>query len=304
MKRYKYDPELAAGTVAAGGTLGMLIPPSVVFIVYAILTEQSIGRLFIAGILPGIMIAAMFCAMIYWNCRRRPDFGPAGPKTTWGAKFRALTGVSETLVLFVLVIGGMFSGFFTPTEAAAVGAAGSIVVAAARRQFSFKMLGRALQETVRTSCMVMVIVAGAVMFGHFLTISDIPSALAAWLSGLPLPAWVVIGFIIVFYVVAGCFVDALAVVLLTVPIFAPVVVMKLGYDPIWFGVVIVVVTQIGTVSPPVGVCSYIVTGIDREIPLQTVFRGVVPFVVMLALAAAILVAVPSIATVLPNLVLK
>jgi C4-dicarboxylate transporter, DctM subunit len=303
MKRYKYDMELASGCVAAGGTLGMLIPPSVVFIVYAIMTEQSIGRLFIAGILPGLMIAAMFCAVIYWNCRRNPKLGPVGEKTTWAAKFRSLSGVSETLALFILVIGGMFIGLFTPTEAAAIGAAGSIVVAAFRGQFTWKMLSRALQETVRTSCMVMVIVAGAVMFGHFLAITRIPFELAAWLSGLPLPAWIVMILIIVFYVIAGCFVDALAVVLLTVPIFAPVV-MKLGYDPIWFGVIIVVVTQMGTISPPVGVCSYIVNGIDRDIPLQTVFRGIMPFLYTLFVAALILLLFPSIATVLPNLVLK
>jgi C4-dicarboxylate transporter, DctM subunit len=303
MKRYKYDPELAAGTVAAGGTLGMLIPPSVVFIVYAILTEQSIGKLFIAGILPGLMIATMFCAMIYWNCRRNPALGPAGPRTTWGQKLRSIGGVTETLLLFLLVIGGMFTGVFTPTEAAAVGAAGSLIVAAFKRALTWKMLLRSLQETVRTSCMVMMIVAGAIMFGHFLAISTIPFALAAWLSGLPLPAWVIIVFIIFFYLVAGCFVDALAAVLLTVPIFAPVVI-KLGYDPIWLGVIIVVVTQMGTISPPVGVCSYVVSGIDRDIPLATVFRGIMPFLYTLIVAALILMVFPSIATVLPNLIMK
>jgi C4-dicarboxylate transporter, DctM subunit len=300
MRRYKYNMELASGTVAAGGTLGMLIPPSVVFIVYAIMTEQSIGKLFIAGILPGLLIALLFCGTIYFNCRRRPELGPAGPRVSWGQKFRSLGGVSETLILFVAVIGGMLLGFFTPTEAAAVGAAGSIVIAMAKRQLTRKVLLRSLYETVRTSTMVMIIVAGAVIFGRFLAVSQIPSNLAAWLSGLPLPGFVVVSFVIFFYMAAGCFVDALALVLLTVPIFVPVV-TRLGYDPIWFGVIIVVVTQMGTISPPVGVCSYVVTGIDREIPLQTVFTGVMPFMFALMAAVVLLLAFPQIATFLPNL---
>lgn len=301
MKRYKYDMELASGAVASGGTLGMMIPPSVVFVVYAILTEQSIGKLFIAGILPGIMIAALFCLSIYISCKRRPHLGPAGPKTTWRQKLAGLAGVSETLILFAFVMGGMFAGFFTATEAAAAGAAGAIIVALCKRELSWKVFARSLSETVRTSCMVLAIVAGAVVFGHFLAVTTIPFALAEWLSTLPLPAWVVMMFIIVFYVIAGCFVDALAAVLLTVPIFAPVV-TKLGYDPIWFGVIIVLVTQIGTISPPVGVCSYIVAGIERDIPLQTVFRGIMPFLWMLVVAAVILILCPQIALFLPNLV--
>lgn len=301
MRRYGYSMELGGGAVAAGGSLGMLIPPSVVFIVYAIMTEQSIGKLFIAGILPGLMIAAMFCGTIYINCRRRPELGPAGPKTTWSQKLISIAGVSETLILFIAVMGGMFLGYFTPTEAAAIGAAGSILIAAAKRQLTLKMLQRALLETARTSCMVLIIVAGAIMFGHFLARTGIPYTLAAWLSQLPLPAFMIIGCIIVFYLIAGCFVDALALVLLTVPIFGPVV-GKLGYDPIWFGVIIVVVTQMGVISPPVGVNVYVVSGMERDIPLGTVFRGAMPFLYTLLLAAAILVAFPSISLFLPSLI--
>jgi len=301
MKRYGYDMELGCGSVAAGGSLGMLIPPSVVFIVYAILTEQSIGKLFIAGILPGLLIAALFCLVIYAHCRLRPHLGPRGPKTTWREKFSSLAGVSETLVLFLLVIGGMFLGWFTPTEAAAVGAGGSLIVALAKRRLNRKMLARSLRETVRTSCMVMMVVAGAVVFGHFLAVTRIPFELATWLAGLPLPRWLIMGFIILFYLISGCFVDALALILLTMPIFFPVV-MGLKYDPIWFGVIVVVVTQMGVISPPVGVNVYVVSGIERDVPLQTVFKGALPFLGALILASAVLVAFPQISLVLPGLV--
>ena len=300
MKRYGYDMELGSGAVASGGSLGMLIPPSVVFIVYAIMTEQSVGKLFIAGILPGLLIAFLFCLTIYVNCRLRPHLGPAGPVTSWRKKFSSLSGVSETLILFILVMGGMFLGYFTPTEAAAIGAAGSLMVALFKKQLTWKMLQRSLVETVRTSCMVMIIVAGAVMFGHFLAVTRIPMELASWLSGLPLPGWTIMSFVILFYLVSGCFVDALALVLLTIPIFSPVV-DGLHYDPIWFGVIIVVVTQMGVISPPVGVCAYIVSGIERDIPLQTVFKGTLPFLGALIFAAILLIMFPQIALFLPGL---
>lgn len=301
MKRYRYSMELGSGTVAAGGSLGMLIPPSVVFIVYAIMTEQSIGKLFIAGILPGLMIALLFCLTIYIMCRLRPELGPAGPPTSWKAKFLSLGGIWETLLLFALVMGGMFYGFFTPTEAAAVGAGGSIAIALIKRQLSWKILLRSLQETIRTSCMVMIIVAGAVIFGRFLAVTRIPFELAEALIGLTLPGWMIMAIIILFYLFAGCFIDALALVLLTIPIFYPVV-SGLNYDPIWFGVVIVVVTMMGVISPPVGVCSYVVSGIARDVPLQTVFKGVLPFLAALILAAILLIAFPQIALWLPNMV--
>jgi C4-dicarboxylate transporter, DctM subunit len=301
MRRYKYDMELACGSVASGGTLGMLIPPSVVFIVYGLLTEQSIGKLFISGIIPGLLIAFMFCIAIYINCKLRPHIAPPAPKFTWKEKFASLLGVTETLVLFLLVIGGMFKGLFTPTEAAAVGAAATIVLALISRQLSIKKVIQSLNETVRTSCMVMIIVAGAVIFGRFLAVTRIPSTLASWLASLSLPGWSIIGLIVVFYLIAGCFVDALGLIMLTIPIFYPVV-MKLGYDPIWFGVMIVVVTQMGVITPPVGVCVYVVGGIERDVPLQTIFRGSMPFLAVLILAAAILTMFPQLCLWLPNMV--
>jgi tripartite ATP-independent transporter DctM subunit len=299
MRKYRYSDELSCGSVAAGGGLGMLIPPSVVFIVYALLTEQSIGKLFVAGILPGILITLLFCATIAIQCWRKPELGPAGHKAGWGERLKSLLGLSETLALFGLVMLGMFMGLFSPTEAAAVGAAGSIVIAALRGKLSAAMLRKALLETIRTSCMVMIIVAGAAVFGRFLAITRIPFELATWLSGLPLPSWIVMGFVILFYLVAGSFIDALALVMLTIPIFYPVVI-ALGFDPIWFGVIIVVVTQMGVITPPVGVNVYVVGGIERDVPLQTIFKGALPFVGALVVAAAILMAFPEICTFLPS----
>lgn len=300
MKRYGYDMQLGTGAVAAGGTLGMMIPPSVVFIVYAILTEQSIGKLFVSGIIPGILTAFLFCLVIYWQCKRRPQLAPPAPVTTFGHKFRALFGVSETLALFALVMGGMFAGWFSANEAAAIGAVGTILITLVQRKLKWKTFLQSLRETMRTSCMVMVIVAGAAIFGNFLAITRLPFQLAGWLSGLAIPGWCVIGLIILFYLFAGCFVDALALVLLTVPIFYPVVV-ELGYNPIWLGVMIVLVTQMGVITPPVGVCVYVVSGIERDVPLQTVFKGAMPFLYMMILAAILLTAFPQLCLWLPNL---
>ncbi|RPH98832.1 MAG: TRAP transporter large permease [Calditrichaeota bacterium] len=301
MKRFHYSNELSTGTVAAGGGLGMMIPPSVVFICYAIMTEQSIGKLFISGIIPGIMISLLFCVTIWIICRYKPELGPKAPPTTFKAKVASLLGVAETILLFIMVMGGMFAGIFTPTEAAAVGAAGSILIALFGRNFSWKMLIQSLHETARTSCMVLIIIAGAVMFGHFLAVTRIPSELAAWLSSLVLPGWVIMAIIIFFYLIAGCFVDALALVMLTIPIFYPVVI-GLGFDPIWFGVIIVLVTQMGVITPPVGVNVYVVSGIARDVALQTVFKGSMPFLIALIVAAAILILFPELALWLPNLI--
>lgn len=301
MKRYKYSMELACGAVASGGTIGMMIPPSVVFIVYAIMTEQSIGSLFIAGILPGLLTALLFCATIYLQCVRRPELGPAAPSSSWKAKFLSLRGAWETILLFAAVMGGMFFGFFTPTEGAAIGAAGTILITVIKRKLGFKKFAQSLKETLRTSVMVMIIVAGAQVFGRFLAVTQIPFATANWLGGLPLPGWAIMLLITGFYLIAGCFVDALALVLLTIPIFYPVV-TNLGYDAVWFGVMIVLVTQMGTITPPVGVCAYVVSGIERDVPLETIFRGCIPFLLALIVVAILLILFPSIALFLPSLV--
>ena len=298
MRRYNYSMELAGGSVAAGGSLGMMIPPSVVFIVYALITEQSIGALFLAGVVPGLMIAGLFCLSIFIRCSRDPSLGPPGPRVSWSLRFRSLVGVIETLLLFALVMGGMFFGFFTPIEAAAIGAGGSLLIALAKRKLDAQVLGRILLETVRTSCMVLFIVTGAIIFGRFLAVSRIPFTVASWFASLPLPGFAVMALIILFFLFAGCFIDALALVLLTVPIFFPVV-SRLGYDPVWFGVMIVLLTQMGVITPPVGVNVYVVGGIERDIPLQTIFKGAMPFLYMLILSAGLLVAFPKICLFLP-----
>lgn len=295
MKRYRYHPGFAAGTVAAGGSLGMMIPPSVVFIVYGIMTEQSIGKLFIAGVVPGLMIGVLFMLIIGLLCRVRPALASAASSVSWAARIRSLSGTVEMILLFALVMGGMFVGWFTPTEAAAVGAAGVLVLTALSRKLSVRMVTMALFETLRTSCMVLVIVAGATVFGHFLQITNVPTELATWMANLPLPGWGIMLVVIGFYLLAGAFLDALALVMLTVPIFYPVI-LQLGYDPIWFGVMIVLVTQMGVISPPVGVNVYVVSGMDRTVPMPSVFKGALPFLAGLVLAALLLLIFPEIAT--------
>lgn len=299
MKRYRYDMSLATGCVAASGGLGMLIPPSIVFIVYAILTELSIGKLFIAGIVPGLIITALFCVVIYVRCMRNPCLGPPGPLFTWKQRFRSLKGVWETLVLFSVVMGGMFLGLFTATEAAAIGAGGSIVIGVAKRDLGWSKLLQCLNECVRTSCMVLMIVAGAVVFGKFLTVTELPSKVATWLSALPLPGWCIITLIVGFYLVGGCFIDALALDILTIPIFYPVV-QALGFDLIWFGVMIVLVTMMGVITPPVGVCAYVVSGMSRDVPLENVFKGSMPFLWALVAAAVLMTIFPQIVLWLPR----
>lgn len=300
MRRYGYDAGLAGGTVAAGGGLGMLIPPSVVLICYGTMTRESIRELFLAGIAPGVLVAVLFCLTIFLTCRIHPALAPRAPGFSWKQRWRGLLGIGETLALFFLVMGGMFRGWFTPTEAAAVGAAGSIAIGLLRRTLTLRGLRRALDETVRTACMVMIIVAGATMFSRFLSVTRIPMRLAGWLAELPLPAWGVMGMMVLFFLLAGCFVDALALILLTIPIFDPVV-RELGYSPVWFGIIIVLVTQMGVITPPVGVNVYVVSGIERDVPLPNIFRGALPFLASLICATALLIVFPQLALWLPRL---
>jgi C4-dicarboxylate transporter DctM subunit len=300
MKRYNYKPELATGVVAAGGSLGILIPPSVIFIVYGILTEQSIGKLFVAGILPGILLTALFALTIVIWTSLRPDLGPRGPKVTFREKMESLSGLVETLILFIMVMGGLFVGFFTPTEAGAVGAFGTLILAVARRNLSWNGFITSLFETTRISCMILVIVAGATIFGHFLAVSRIPFDIANWISTLDLPNFVIMLFIIFIYLIGGCFIDSLALIMLTVPIFYPVI-TYLGYDPIWFGVVIVLITQIGVITPPMGINVYVVSGVARDVPLETIFKGVLPLLLALVIGTLLLIPFPQIALYLPGL---
>lgn len=300
MKRYRYNMTLATGTVAAGGSLGILIPPSVIFIVYGIMTEQSIGRLFAAGILPGIILAVLFVLTIFVRVRRNPSLAPRASAVSFREKLRSFVGVIETLILFATVIGGLFFGIFTPTEAAAVGAFATLIMALVRKQLSWKALRDSLLETTRISCMVMVIVTGATIFGHFLAVTRVPFAFAEWVSDLSLPSNVIMGVIVLVYLIGGCFMDALGMIMLTIPIFYPVAI-SMGFDPIWFGVVIVLVTEMGVITPPVGVNVYVVKGIAPSVPLETIFVGALPFVISLCALVILLIMFPQVALFLPSL---
>ena len=300
MKRYGYDMGLATGTVAAAGSLGILIPPSVIFIVYGILTEQSIGKLFAAGILPGILLCFLFLLTIHLRVMKNPSLAPPGPKSNIREKFRSFAGILETLLLFALVMGGIFFGIFTPTEAAAIGAFMTLLIAIIRRQLYWKGFIQSLADTTKISCMIMVIVTGAVIFGHFMAITRIPYLLADYVSSLPLPPHAIIGVIIFVYLIGGCFMDALAMIMLTIPIFFPVV-QKLGFDPIWFGVVIVLITEMGVITPPVGINVYVVYGVARDVPLEKIFRGVFPMLIALFVCNLLLILFPQIALWLPGL---
>lgn len=300
MKRYNYKPELATGAVAAGGSLGILIPPSVIFIVYGILTEQSIGRLFMAGFLPGLLLTLLFIlAIIIW-ARVRPELGPKGPAFSLRERWASLSGLIETLLLFILIMGGLFLGIFTPTEAGAIGAFGTLLLALIGRNLTMKGFITALFETTRMSCMILVIVAGATIFGHFLAVTRIPFDIAQGVSEIQLPRWGIMLIIIAVYLIGGCVIDSLALIMLTIPIFYPVI-LFLGYDPIWFGVIIVLVTQIGVITPPVGINVYVVSGVARDIPLDVIFRGVLPFLAALIIGTLLLIPFPQIALFLPGL---
>ena len=299
MKRYGYGDELSSGSVASGGGLGMLMPPSIVLIVYGILTQQSIGKLFIAGIIPALFITGWFVIAIYVYCKIKPEQGPKGEKFTLKEMFLSLGMLWETLAVFLLVMGGLFAGFFTPTEAGAVGSFSVLLVAMVRRQLTWKGFVKSLYESLRTSCMVLLLVAGSVIFGHFLAVTRIPFEIADWVGGLNLPPWAIMAMIIFVYLIGGCFIDALALIMLTIPIFYPVVI-RLGYDPIWFGVIIVLVTQMGIITPPVGINVYVVNGIAPDIPLEKIFKGIFPFLIALIVGTGFMVAFPQIIMFLPN----
>ena len=300
MKRYKYDDSLATGIVAAAGTLGIMIPPSTIFIVYGILTEQSIGKLFMAGVFPGLLIAALLMAAVAIICVVNPKLAPAGEASTFKEKIEALTGIIEMLFLFCFVILGLFFGWFSPTQAGAAGVGGAILIGLITRTLTWEGFVNALKDTVRVTCFVMVIVAGATVFGHFIAITTIPMMLSGWVGALPIPPVAIMGIIIIIYMIGGCFMDSLALITLTIPIFYPVV-LALGFDPIWFGVIIVLVTEIGVITPPVGLNVYVIKGIAPDVPLETIFKGITPFLAALVVAAIILLAFPQIATFLPSL---
>jgi C4-dicarboxylate transporter DctM subunit len=301
MEKYGYDRMLATGTVAAAGTLGILIPPSTILIVYGILTEESIGKLFIAGVLPGLIMSLLFILVVTILCHRNPKLAPPGAPTSWKAKAKAFGGMIEALILFVLTIGGLFLGWFSPTQAGAIGSGGALLIGLIRRQLSWKAFFESGKDGLRTSCMVLMIITGATIFGHFMAVTTIPFVLADWVSNLPIPKTAIMAVIIFIYFIGGFFMDSMALVVVTIPIFFPVV-MDLGFDPIWFGVIIVLVAEMGVITPPVGVNVFVIKGIAPDIPLEVIFKGILPFLAALVLFTIALIFFPQIATYLPSLV--
>ena len=302
MRRYGYDPALSTGAIAVGGTLGVVIPPSVVLIVIAVQTEQSLLRLFLAAVIPGLILTLLFLGTILAMCLPNPKLGPLGPQTSWREKLVALNGVLEALLLFALVIGGLYFGWFTPTEAGAAGAFGALAIGLFRRTLDFKGIVQSIVESVRISAMVVLLITGAVLFGRFLTVSRLPFELAEWAAALPVEPFVVMLVVLGIYVVGGMLMDALGFLVVTIPIFFPLGV-ALGYDPVWYTVILTIVTTLGAVSPPVGVNVFIVHGLAPEIPIHTIFRGVFYFLVSFVVCILLMWVVPDTVLYLPRVML-
>jgi tripartite ATP-independent transporter DctM subunit len=299
MKRYDYDQALSTGSVAIGGTLGVVIPPSVVLIIIAVQTKQSIIQLFIASIVPGIFLTVLFLSTVFWLCFRNPNLGPSGPRTSMKEKLISLSGAVETMILFLLVIGGLYAGWFTPTEAGAAGSFGALLIGLARGKLSSRGLVKAVAETIRISAMVVLLITGAVIFGRFLTVTRLPFELANWVVSLNVPKEAVLLVVILIYLVGGCFVDALGFLVVTIPIFFPLA-QALGFDPVWYTVVITLVTTMGAVTPPVGVNVYIVSGLAPDIHIGTIFRGVSIFLIAYVICLVLLLIFPEMALFLPR----
>ena len=299
MRQYGYPQSFATGVIAAGGSLGIMIPPSTVFAVYGLITEQDIGKLFIAGILPGLLAVGMYIATINIIAFLRPGFLPAAPRHSWGERIQAARDVWAVVLLFVFIIGGLYGGLFTATEAAGMGAGGALIISVLRRKLSRADFWRCLIESLRTTAAVFTILIGALIFGYFLTITQVPQKVTEFLTGLGLGPYGVLVLIMLMYLVLGCIMDAMAMIILTIPIVFPVI-KTLGFDPIWFGVIIVMTVELGLIHPPVGMNVFVIKSVVKDVKLSTVFYGVLPFVVTDICRLAILIALPILATWLPS----
>jgi C4-dicarboxylate transporter DctM subunit len=299
MRRFGYPQSFATGVIAAGGTLGIMIPPSTVFAVYGLITEQDVGKLFIAGVVPGLLAVAMYMVTITIISRVRPDFLPAGPRSSWKERLEALRDIWATLLLFAFVIGGLYGGLFTATEAAGAGAGGAFLIGLARGRLSGPDILRSLLETTRTTAAVFTILIGALLFGYFLTVTQTPQKLTEFLTGLGIGKYGVLALIMVMYLVLGCLMDALAMIILTVPIVFPVI-KELGFDPIWFGVIIVMTVELGLIHPPVGMNIFVIKSVVDDVKISTIFYGVMPFIITDLLRLVILIAFPILALWLPS----
>jgi C4-dicarboxylate transporter, DctM subunit len=301
MKRYHYADSLATGCVASAGTLGILIPPSALLIIYGIIAEQSIGKLFIAGVIPGLLLAFSYIVSVSVLCWRDPMLGPPGPPTTFTQKLKTMPALIEVAVLFSLVLGGLMTGWFSATQAGGAGAAAVGLLGLVRRRLTWRGLMDASRDTLLITCMVMFVLFGAILFGRFMAVTKIPFILSGWIGGLAIPPTLVIILVIFMHLIGGCFMDGLAMIMLTVPILLPTVI-ALGYDPIWFGIMITLIVEMGAITPPVGINVYVIKGIVPDIPLQTIFKGIFPFLWALIAVAILLTLFPQIVTFLPSII--
>ena len=302
MDRFGYDKRLSTGIVATVGTLGILIPPSVTLIVFGVITEQSIGRLFMAGLIPGLMISFCFMLIIIGWAKMNPAIAPRAEKSTWPARFASLPDVAWPVIIFCVVIGGLLKGFFTPSEAGSVGCSAVIVLALMKKALGWKEFVKSVDESLRTACMVIMLIAGSAVLGHFIAVTNIPMLAAEWIAGLPLPHWIIMIIISFFYLLGGSFIDDLAFMILATPIFYPAII-KLGYDPMWFGMIIAITVMVGVVIPPVAINVFVVKNITKT-PFSVIYAGVYPFLLSLLFVGILLFVFPSICTFLPNLLYK
>ena len=304
MKRFNYHPRLATGSIAAGGTLGFLIPPSIGFIVYGMLTEQSIGKLLVAGMIPGLVLAAAYMVIVVVWVKLNPSIAPASPEAvSWREKFSSLLGVWEPMAIFLLVMGGIYAGFFTPTEAGAIGATVLFLVAIIKRKLNRQNLVEALLEAVRISVMVLFLVAGANVFSYFLALSTIPMKVATWAANLEVSPYLIHTIIVIIYLFLGCFLDAISMMVLTMPVIFPVI-LALGFHPIWFGVIAVLMMEAGLITPPMGLNIFTVAGVAKDTPVETIFRGVAPFLFSIFAVVILITVFPKLALFLPNMMLR
>ncbi|MCF8129887.1 MAG: TRAP transporter large permease [Deltaproteobacteria bacterium] len=300
MKKFGYDPRLSTGTVITGGTLGTIMPPSVVLIVIGLQTEQSIIKLFLAGILPAILLGMLFVLTIFVLCRINPKFGPAGPKASFKEKMTSLLGVIEAVIIFVIVIGGLYAGLFTPTEAGAVGVFFALLVTVVTGRLKWKGFINSITESLKISAMVFFLVTGAIIFGRFLAVTRLPFAIAEFASSLPVSPYVVLAFVLLIYLIGGCFVDSLGFLVLTIPIFFPLG-MALGFDPVWYAIILTMVTTMGAITPPVGVNIYVVKALAPDVELSTMFKSVSFFLIACVVCILILIIFPDIVLIIPEM---
>jgi C4-dicarboxylate transporter, DctM subunit len=299
MRRHGYPQSFSTGVIAAGGTLGIMIPPSTVFAVYGLITEQDIGKLFIAGVMPGLLAVSMYMLTITLIGVAKPGFLPAGEPSSWKERLTAVRDVWAVLLLFIFIIGGLYGGLFTATEAAGAGAGGAFIIGVVRRRLSGADILRSLLETTRTTAAVFTVLIGALLFGYFLTVTQTPQKLTEFLTGLGVGRYGVLALIMVMYLILGCLMDALAMIILTVPIVFPII-KELGFDPIWFGVIIVMTVELGLIHPPVGMNIFVIKSVVEDVKISTIFYGVLPFIVTDLLRLLILIVFPDIATWLPS----